>query len=60
MTSSTGTSRAPSLQDGSGRTQHLGRPSDTAVVLGQLVNKRVVRIVADAYDRGYRDRAEGH
>ena len=35
-------------------------PADTATVLAELVNKRVARAVADAYDRGYRDRAEGH
>jgi hypothetical protein len=34
-------------------------PADTATVLAELVNKRVARGVADAYDRCYRDRAEG-
>ena len=33
---------------------------DTATVLAELIHKRLARAIADAYDRGYRDRAEGH
>ena len=33
---------------------------DTATVLAELIHKRLARAIADAYDRGYRDRAQGH
>jgi hypothetical protein len=29
-------------------------------VLAELIHKRLARAIADGYDRGYRDRAEGH
>jgi hypothetical protein len=35
-------------------------PADTATVLAELIHKRLARAIADGYDRGYRDRAEGH
>jgi hypothetical protein len=34
-------------------------PTDSALVLAELVHKRVSREVAEAYDRGWRDHAEG-
>ena len=32
---------------------------DAVAVLAELVHKRIVRAVADSYDRGYADHAEG-
>ena len=34
-------------------------PADTATVLADLIDKRVSREVAEAYDRGWRAHAEG-